>query len=209
MKGLFITFEGPEGSGKSTHCKLLAEALEQRGVQSVLVREPGGTAVGEAIRQIIKSDFDGQAMCHLTELFLFEAARAQLVMELIEPALTQGRVILCDRFTDSTVVYQGYGRGLDKEMIFKLNKVATNNLQPDITFLLDVPAEEGLKRINKRGVNDRIEKEQIDFHQRIRSGYLELARMFPHRFRVIDSSGSEDEVHQQILKIVLDAIARI
>jgi dTMP kinase len=206
MKGLFITFEGPEGSGKSTHCKLLAEALRERSISAIVVREPGSTEVGEEIRKIIKRDFKKYPMCNLTELFLFEAARAQLVLELIEPALARGITVLCDRFADSTVVYQGYGRGLEKEKIFELNKIATNNLQPDITFLLDIMPEEGLERINARGVNDRIEKESLAFHNKIRAGYLEMARLFPSRFKIIDTALPQGEVYKQILEITLNAI---
>lgn len=206
MKGLFISFEGPEGSGKSTHCKLLFEALTRNCVETIMVREPGGTKISEEIRKILKAEYQDEKISNLTELFLFEAARAQLVEQVIIPALEGGKVVLCDRFADSTVAYQGYGRGLDLNFLFQLNRIATKSLEPDITFLLDIHPIEGFRRVQTRDSKDRIESENLDFHIRIRDGYKELAKVFAYRFRILDSSKSEEEVHKMILDVVEDAL---
>ena len=183
--GLFITFEGGEGCGKSTHSKLLLKKLEQQNVPAILTHEPGGTPLGDELRKALKkkrrSPISPQA-----ELFLVAASRAQLVSEAIRPALEAGKVVICDRFTDSTMVYQGYGRGLDFTAITMVNNMATRHLNPDLIILLDIPPEQGLAR--KGSLKDRFEVEDLSFHRRVREGYLKMAGADPDRWLVIDAS---------------------
>ncbi|MEK7681943.1 MAG: dTMP kinase [Chloroflexota bacterium] len=179
--GLFITFEGGEGSGKTTQARLLARRLRRRGVDVLLTHEPGGTPLGERARRILKGAIPASP---LAELLLFAAARAQLVAGVLRPALEAGTWVVCDRYTDSTAAYQGYGRGLDMEAIRAVNALATGGLRPSLTFLLDVPVEAGLRR--KGASDDRFEGEGLAFHRRVRSGYLELARREPGRVVVVD-----------------------
>ena len=199
--GIFITFEGGEGCGKSTQIKLLVAALQERGCDVLQVREPGGTAVGEKVRSILL-DKANDGMDSLAELMLYEAARAQIVAEVIRPALDAGKVVLCDRFFDSTIAYQGYGRGLDPEMIGRLNMIATSGLVPDLTILLDMDVEAGLRRAKGvtggDGEGDRIESAGLAFHQRIRAGFAALAQQHPERIALIDASGDIDTVAAQI-----------
>jgi dTMP kinase len=183
--GLFITFEGGEGCGKSTHSRLLLKKLEQRNVPVVLTHEPGGTALGDELRKIVKRKQDS-SISPQTELFLLAASRAQLVAELIRPALKEGKVVICDRFTHSTMVYQGYGRGLDFTAIRMVNNMATRHLNPDLIILLDISPEQGLAR--KRSLKDRFELEDLSFHRRVREGYLKMAEAEPDRWLVIDAS---------------------
>jgi dTMP kinase len=183
--GLFITFEGGEGCGKSTQSKLLLKKLEQKNIPVVLTHEPGGTALGNELRKTLKQ----QRNCPVSpqaELFLLAASRAQLVAEVIRPALEEGKVVLCDRFTHSTMVYQGYGRGLDFTVIKMVNNMATRNLNPDLIILLDISPEQGLAR--KRSLKDRFELEDLSFHRRVREGYLKMAAAEPDRWLVIDAS---------------------
>ena len=193
--GLFITFEGGEGCGKSTHSRLLLKKLEQRNIPVVLTHEPGGTALGNELRKALKrkrtSFISPQA-----ELFLVAASRAQLVAEVIRPALEEGKVVLCDRFTHSTMVYQGYGRGLDFTAIQMVNNMATRNLHPDLIIFLDIPPEQGLAR--KRSLKDRFELEDSSFHQRIREGYVKMAAAEPDRWLVIDASLPKSKVAEII-----------
>jgi len=183
--GLFITFEGGEGCGKSTQSRLLLKKLEQQNVPVVLTHEPGGTALGNELRRALKRRW-GSFISPQAELFLVAASRAQLVAELIRPALQEGKVVICDRFTHSTMVYQGYGRGLDFTAIQMVNNMATRNLNPDLIIFLDIPPEQGLAR--KRSLKDRFEMENSSFHRRVREGYLKIAAADPDRWLVIDAS---------------------
>ena len=206
-RGLFITFEGGEGSGKSTQARLLADDLRRRGIPVVHTREPGGTSIAESVRRVLLQP--ESRIAPLTELLLYEAARAQHLAEIVLPALRSGRVVICERYTDATVAYQGYGRGLDIRQIRILNDIATEKCRPDLTFLLDVPVSRGLtaaRRLTKRLARgagsarggDRMERESARFHERVRRGYLALARREPRRFRRISWGQSIDEVFQRI-----------
>ena len=180
-RGKFITIEGPEGSGKSTHSRLLCLYLKRNGYKVLHTREPGGTEIGEAIRRILldKKNKDISDAC---ELFLFLAARAQIVEEVIKPALAKGYTVVCDRFHDATVAYQGYGAGLDLKLIVSAGRLATGSLRPDLTILLDVETKVGLKRA---GMKDRMEIKSVRFHKKVREGYLEVAKKEPGRVKVI------------------------
>jgi dTMP kinase len=183
--GLFITFEGGEGCGKSTQSRLLLKKLEQRNIPVVLTHEPGGTALGNELRKTLKRQRNF-SISPQAELFLLAASRAQLVAELIRPALQEGKVVLCDRFTHSTTVYQGYGRGLDFTAIKMVNNMATRHLNPDLIIFLDISPEQGLAR--KQSLKDRFELEDLSFHRRVREGYLKMAAAEPDRWLVIDAS---------------------
>jgi len=183
--GLFITFEGGEGCGKSTQSRLLLKKLEQQNVPVVLTHEPGGTALGNELRKTLKRKRDS-SISPQAELFLLAASRAQLVTEVIRPALEEGKIVICDRFTHSTMVYQGYGRGLDFTAINMVNNMATGNLNPDLIIFPDISPEQGLAR--KRSLKDRFELEDLSFHRRVREGYLKLAAAEPDRWLVIDAS---------------------
>lgn len=193
-RGIFITFEGVEGAGKTTQVERLAAALDP---DVVLTREPGGTPVAERIRDIFLTS-DG--ITAMTELLLIAAARAQHVDELIRPALAANRIVICDRFTDATVAYQGYRGGIDIELIHHLNRVATGGLTPNITFILDLPPEIGLQR-QQRGKThrDRLDREPLDLHRKVREGYLSAAKADPARVKLIDATQSPDAVHAAIL----------
>lgn len=190
----FVTLEGGEGSGKSVQARRLEERLRARGFAVVSTREPGGTPVGEAVRSVVLHPPGGVPLDPLAELLLFEAARAQLVRAVIRPALDRGAIVLCDRFADSSLAYQGYGRGLDFGLIERLNSVATGGLRPDLTLLLDVPVDVGLTRRRRMGDVNSLDGEDVAFHERVRQGYLALARREPARWRIVDASRSEDEV---------------
>lgn len=193
----FISFEGMEGSGKSTQVKRLAELLSERGVPVVSTWEPGGSRICNRIREILLNpDFD--EMDGRAELLLYLASRAQHVAEVIKPALNQGSVVLCDRYFDSTLAYQGFGRGIDLEKILEINAWATDAIVPDLTLFLDLPVEEGLER-GTAGFADRLERENIEFHRRIRAGYMKLAEMYPDRIKKVDADRLPEEVHQDIL----------
>lgn len=183
--GKFITLEGPDGAGKSTQLKLLSKKLEAINYAHVVSRDPGGTNLGRQIRRLLLNpDNPVDPLC---ELLLYEADRAQHIAEVIEPNLKNGKLVILDRFTDSTLAYQGYGRGIDLDMIKKLNTLATKNIKPDLTILFDVQSEIGLSRLHPGG-QDRLEKEAIEFHHKVRSGYLELAQQEPDRFVILDAS---------------------
>ena len=197
--GLFITFEGVEGCGKSTHSRLLFKKLEQQNVPAILTHEPGGTPLGDELRNVLKRKRHS-SISPQSELFLLAASRAQLVAEVIRPALEAGRAVVCDRFTHSTMVYQGYGRGLDFTAIKMVNNMATRHLNPDLMILLDIPPQQGLAR--KRSLKDRFELEDLSFHRRVREGYLKLAGAEPDRWLVIDASLPRAEVAEVIWKRV-------
>lgn len=196
--GFFITFEGIEGCGKTTQLRLAAERLTADGYEVAVTREPGGCPIADEVRAILL-DARNTAMVPLAELLLYAAARAQHVSEVITPALAAGKIVLCDRFTDSTLAYQGYGRGLDKELIARLNALAAGTVTPDLTILLDCPVEIGLARAMARingstaAREERFEQESRLFHERIRDGFLSLAAVEPRRFVVIDGSQGVDE----------------
>ena len=204
---LFITFEGVEGSGKTTQIQRLRKYLTQRGIPCKVTREPGGCPIGEKIRKILLNP-DHQEMVPMTELLLYEAARAQHVTEIIKPFLKKGGVVLCDRFSDATVAYQGYGRRMDSKWIERLNHLSAQGIRPDITFLLDCPTDVGLERALrrnralKREKEERFEREKIQFHRRMRRGYLAIAKKEPRRMKVIDTRAGEDRVFDKIREIV-------
>ena len=206
MRGAFITFEGGEGCGKSTQARLLADALRAEGREVLLAREPGGTRLGEKIRGLLKERSDDAPNAR-AELFLFLAARAQIVENEFLPALERGAWVVCDRFSDSTFAYQGYGRGLDLAEVRALNAFATQGLSPDLTLLLDVPPETSHARLAVRQgatgtTADRMELAGEDFHARMRAGFAEMAAAEPQRFRVVDASGAPDAVAAEILSVV-------
>lgn len=199
MKGLFITFEGTEGCGKTTQAELLADYFRQMGRQVLLTREPGGPKISEAIRQILlsKENFE---MLPETELLLYMASRSQHTGEWIIPALKEGKVVISDRYYDSTIAYQGAARKIDRNMIDTIRLYATFGLVPDLTFLIDLPAVTGLARIKKENA-DRLEQESLDFHTKVRKGFLELAKT-ESRYRVINGTKNIEEIHKDILNLV-------
>lgn len=199
-KGLFITFEGVEGCGKSTHSALLSEYLERSGYRVVRTREPGGTKLGEAVRRVLLNS-PGINISDMSELFLFEACRAQIVKDVIAPALAKRSIVISDRFSDATFSYQGYGGRIDMKAIEMLDRIATDGVYPDMTILLDIGTLEGLKRARKKGI-DRMEKKDLSYHRRVRAGYLALARKYPGRIKKIGVSGPIDEVQEHIRREV-------
>ncbi len=210
---LFITFEGVEGSGKTTQIQRLKRYLVRKGIPCKVTREPGGPPISEKIRKILL-DPNHKKLTPFSELLLYEAARAQHVIEIIEPLRKKGIVVLCDRFNDATVAYQGYGRKLDQNLIQTLNRLASQGIKPDLTFLLDCPSDIGLKRalqrnrISKNEKEGRFESESIQFHHRVRRGYLEIAKKEPHRVRVIDTRLGEDKVFEKIREMVEKLLVR-
>jgi dTMP kinase len=199
-RGLFITVEGGEGVGKSTNLAFLESFLRDHGVDVVVSREPGGTQLGEEIRELLLL-VRSERVSSTTELLLMFAARAQHISELIEPALAAGKWVLCDRFTDATYAYQSGGRGVDVQTVRRLEDLVQGSLRPDYTVLLDVAVTTGMARARGRGELDRIEQETMEFFERVRASYLELAENSSGRFRVIDASVSLEEVQQQLLKV--------
>jgi len=202
MPGLFVSFEGGEGSGKTTQLKALLAHLRSAGRDVVETRDPGGTPIGKQIRSLLL-DREHAGMAPAAELLLYAASRAQLVHEVIRPALSRGQIVLCDRFADSTVAYQGYGRGLDLDLIARLNALATAGLRPDLTFLLDLDPAVGLQRATRRVTerqepHDRIEGEGLAFHQRVREGYRAIAAAEPDRVIVLDALRGMTEIEAQI-----------
>ena len=200
---MFITLEGVEGSGKSTVRDRLADWLKTKGLELVLTREPGSSSLGRKLRAILL-DMDSVGLSEQSELFLYLADRAQHVREVLEPALAAGKIILCDRYADSTLAYQGYGRGVDLDALTLVNNLAIKGLWPDLTLLFDLDASVGLGRARKRNQEEdieqsegRFEAEELDFHQRIRQGYLDLAKKYSYRYRLIDASLSPNKVFEQ------------
>jgi dTMP kinase len=196
-RGKLITFEGGEGAGKGTQLELLYTLLDDRRIKYLPIREPGGTSVGEEVREILLNPANTQ-LSDIAELLLYEVARAQLLAEVIQPALEGGTLVICDRFYDSTTAYQGFGRGLPLETVLALNQIATNGLRPDLTIYLDLCPEEGLSRATKNGA-DRIELEGLSFHERVREGFLWLGETESIRFRVIEAKGTPEEVHVRVM----------
>jgi len=195
-KGILITFEGIDGSGKTTQINELIHRLDQRNIKYQLFREPGGTRIGEKIRDILL-DKDHSNMLPITELLLYSASRYQLTMRSIIPALNTGKVVICDRFYDSTTAYQGYGRGIDLEFIKRLNAVATRSLIPDKTFIIDISLEERLQRLGKINL-DRLEQEAITFHKKVREGFIAIAREEPERMILINGNRPAEEISKEI-----------
>ena len=199
VKG-FLSFEGIEGSGKSTQTKLLADYLRDRGHKVINTVEPGGTDIGIKIRKLLLAP--GNQMDPLTELLLYYSSRAQLVREVIYPAILEDAVVVTDRFTDSTVAYQGYARGIDPAIIDSLNEIVVPDLKPYLTFLLDLDVEEGLRRNRNAQKEDRFELETIEFHNRVRNGFHQIAKAEPERIRIIDASRSTEDVSREIVQIM-------
>jgi dTMP kinase len=210
---LFITFEGVEGSGKTTQIQRLKKYFTQKGIPCKVTREPGGCPIGEKVRKILLNP-DHREMVPTSELLLYEAARAQHVKEVIKPFLKRGGVVLCDRFSDATIAYQGYGRRIDLKWIERLNHLSSQGIKPDVTFLLDCPSDVGLKRALQRNRTlkqereERFEREEIQFHRRVRKGYLAIAKKEPYRVKVIDTRQGEDNVFNKIRKTVDKLIVR-
>lgn len=201
-RGIFISFEGIEGCGKTTQAKLLKSHLEEKGFSVFLTREPGGSEISEQIRCIL-SDAKNKTLTSRAELFLFLAARAQHVEEVIKPTLKEGKVVISDRFFDATLAYQGYGRGINLKLINQLNRAATEGLKPEFTILLDLPPEVGLMRAKSRNLDDdRFESEKIEFHRRVREGYLALAEQFPKRIKVVKANRRIEQVFESVKELV-------
>lgn len=205
---MFITFEGPEGSGKTSQIVLLAEFLRGQGYEVVQTREPGGTSIGDQIRNVLHDVGNGE-MESVTELLLYSASRAQLVRELVQPALDEGKIILCDRYADSTIAYQGYGRGLDLDELRMLTEFATGGLKPHLTLLLDIDVERGLARRQVNGEEmNRLDLEAVSFHQKVRSGYHTLVEADPVRWVRVDADRSVDAIQEELRKIVVLKVAQ-
>ncbi len=201
--GLFITFEGIEGCGKTTQMNLLSDYLKNEGFPVLKTREPGGTKIGEKIRDILLNP-DNKKMANETEILLYGASRTQHIEEIIKPALKSGKIVLCDRYADSTLAYQGFGRNMGISFIKRAYRLSLGTIQPDLTILLDLDVKAGLDRIkNRKGGNDRIEKEKIAFHNRVRKGYLKLAKASRGRIKVVRADKRIDEIQKEIKDIVI------
>lgn len=212
-RGLFITFEGCEGCGKSTQSLLLFNLLTSHGIAAVHTREPGGTSLAEKVRHILLDP--ESTISPMAELLLYEAARAQHADELIRPSLKAGKIVICDRYIDATLAYQGYGRKLDRQVIAQLNAIAARDAVPNLTICLDIPVEKGLERARSLkkdpfggGQGDRLEREEISFHRRVRNGYRALARQFPRRIKILPTGATVESTHAAIMKIVTPVLAR-
>lgn len=203
-RGRFVTFEGIEGCGKSTQMRRLETALGTRDAPVLFTREPGGTKIGDVLRDVLL-DAEHRAMTVPAEVLLYAASRAQLVTEVVGPALADGTHVICDRYVDSSLAYQAAGRGVDFDEVLRVNTWATGGLLPDRTILLDLPAQLGLERATRHGV-DRIEQEPLEFHERVRKGYLELARQWPGRIVTVDATGTADEVFERVQALVDQAL---
>lgn len=204
MKGIFISMEGPDGSGKSTQIELLKNYLSEKGKECIITREPGGTRISEAVREIILNK-EYKEMDYMTELLLYTSARAQLVSEVILPALEEGKCVISDRFVDSSAVYQGIARGLGVETVYEINKYATRGRFPDKTFLLDLPAEVGIARKKNQAELDRLESEKIDFHIKVAEGYRQMAERDSDRIIRLDATESVEVIHSKI-KMEIDKL---
>ena len=206
MRGFFITLEGPDGAGKGTQGRRLVEHLRRAAVDVLNTREPGGTSIGERIRRVLLDDTHRE-MAPETEMLLFAASRAQFVREVVRPALARGTTVLSERYVDASLAYQGFGRGLDVALVRTVNDVATGGLLPDLTLLLDIDPAIGLERVQAAGRagaagGDRLEQETLAFHQRVRAGFLQLARESPKRFVVIDAQGDVERVRREVVRAV-------
>ncbi|MFO7154282.1 MAG: dTMP kinase [Caldicoprobacter oshimai] len=202
MAGIFITFEGPDGAGKTTQVKLLERHLRQRGYDVLVTREPGGTPVGEEIRKILLNR-NYKDMDAVTEMYLYAASRAQHVRQVIKPALNEGKMVLCDRFVDSSVAYQGFGRGLGMDVVEAVNRYALGGIVPDLTLFLNIRPEDALARGRIRSEElDRLESEELEFHRRVYQGFLALQKKYPERIKEVDASRSIDEVFEQVRRLV-------
>lgn len=201
MKGLFISIEGTDGAGKSTQIDLLKKYITEKGRDVIVTREPGGTPISEKIREIIL-DNNNSEMSYITEALLYAASRAQHVNEKIKPALMQGKIIICDRFVDSSIAYQCAARGISREIIEDINKYAIDGIMPDITLYFDITPEEGIKRKKNMHTLDRIEQEKQDFHNKVYEGYQMLLKLYPERIKRIDASKDIYDVHNQVLKYI-------
>ncbi|MBX9687114.1 MAG: dTMP kinase [Candidatus Obscuribacterales bacterium] len=202
-QGIFITLEGPEGAGKTTQLKLLSKFLQDEGVDHVITRDPGGTSLGKPIRRILLNA--ESVVSPVAELLLYEADRAQNVSEIILPGLSEGKLVFCDRYCDSTLAYQGFGRGIELELIRKLNEVASQGLNPQRTILFDIESSAGLARLHPSG-HDRLEREAIEFHQKVRNGYLELAKQDPQRWRILDAAMPMHMVQEELRRLVMEVL---
>jgi len=202
---MFITLEGPEGSGKTSQMPRLAGALQAAGFQVLTTREPGGTSIGDQIRKVL-FDLDNKNMQPRSEILLFQASRAQLVDEVIRPALAEGRVVLCDRYADSTMAYQGHGHGVDLAQLAELVRFATGGLKPDLTVFLDIPPEDGLRRRDADGNWNRLDDYTLEFHQRVYVGYKQLIAAEPQRWAVVDAAQPPDEVAAELAHAVLSRL---
>ena len=208
MNSVFITMEGPDGAGKSTQIELLSQYLQTRGYDVVLTREPGGTDISEAIREVILNK-EYTKMGHMTELLLYAAARAQLVEEVIKPALLSGKAVICDRFVDSSAVYQGLGRELGVDKVYGINEYALAGISPDLTIFIDLEAKEGLKRKKDQSELDRMEMESLAFHQRVVEGYRQLAKLDPERIFKVDGSLPIEDISTLIITEVKNRLDRV
>lgn len=209
MQGIFITFEGIDGSGKDTQAKLLAKYFKNKGYSVIRTREPGGTSIGEKIRKILLSPKIDR-VDQRAEVLLFAASRAQIVSNIIKPALEKGKIVISNRYVDSSYAYQGIARKMGLDWVIEINKWATQGLLPDITFFLDIPEELGLKRVDKsRNIRDKIEKDGEIFQKKVREGYYKLAKLFPERYRIIDANRNEDLIQKDIKKEVDKFIKKI
>jgi dTMP kinase len=202
---MFITIEGPDGSGKSSQVPVLAEAIRQAGYDLVVTREPGGTEIGDQVRQIIM-DLKNTGMFPHTEILLFQASRAQLVQEVIRPNLEAGKVVLCDRYADATLAYQGYGHETDLLELRRVVEYATGGLKPDLTLYLDIDVEKGLRRKGKGDEWNRLDAYEVEFHERARAGYLELIAQEPERWVVIDAGQPVEQVQEDLKRVVLERL---
>lgn len=201
MEGIFITMEGPDGSGKTTQIDLLKKYLESRGYDIVIAREPGGTVIGEAIREIILNP-EYREMSHMTELLLYASARAQLVNQVIKPALLSGKAVICDRFVESSAVYQGIGRGLGVDTVYEINNYALGEVKPELTIFMDLDAADGIRRKQNQTDLDRMELEDLSFHKRVVEGYRQLAELYPERIFPVDATLPIEEIHSMIVNEV-------
>ncbi len=202
--GTFVTLEGPEGAGKTTQLKQLSKQLDILGIDHIVTRDPGGTPLGRQIRRILLNPEN--PVNPMTELLLYQADRAQHVGEVIMPALKEGKLVLCDRYTDSTMAYQGYARGIDFAVIEDLNQVATGGLKPELTILFDLESSEGLSRLHPGG-HDRLEREAIEFHHKVRDGYHQLAKKEPERWKTIDASKPMTTVQTELRRVLTEQLS--
>ncbi len=204
MRGIFISMEGPDGSGKSTQLELIKKYLEEKGYEIIITREPGGTRISEAVREIILNK-EYTEMGYMTEALLYASARAQLVTEVIKPAIESGKAVISDRFVDSSAVYQGMARGLGVENVYKINEFAIQGMMPDLTIHLDLPAKVGISRKKDQKELDRMEMETLDFHEKVAEGYRKLASLAPDRIYTIDATQSVETIN----KLIIDKVEKL